>query len=796
MSTQDPDDTWLDAASEPAEGPEGDHAGLRYEDRGRIAHGASGEVRRVFDHRLGCTVVMKVMWARLVDAVVLRDRFWREATTTARLQHPAIVPVHDRGELADGRPYFTMAEVRGDTYDVVVRHAQGRDIRRLVTLLARACEGVGYAHSLGVVHRDLKPANLMIGPFGEVLVMDWGIARDLNDAEDARVLELPGEEIYATRHGAILGTPAYMSPEQARAEHDLVDRRSDVFAVGAVLYRALTGRRHVHGTPQEVLEDLAQGRLSLFEHGGADVPDQLREITLNAMALDPDARFADAGEMAHALQDWLDGARRRERALAIVGSAAPIRAKATRLRRQADALRMQASSMLDQVSPRAPVADKAPAWSLQDAAKVRMRNARLAELEFEQRIRSALNEVATLPEAHEALADHYRERLEEAEARRDPVSVELEALLAAHDTGRHSAWLRGDGWLTLQSRPAAQAELLAVVEDKRRLVLKHDRMLGPTPLDVTLPRGTYVVRLRTPGHVVVDYPIRIDRGAHWDCVPPGRALPEAVWIPTRLGPNECYVPSGWFHAGGDPDAPEALPRMRWWVPGFVMSRHPVTNAEFLEFLHALVEAGEDPTPHVPAENADAAKPLYRWNGERFELGEDGQGQVWRPEWPVCVVSWHTAVRYAAWRAEETGQPWRLPHELEWEKAARSLDERHWPWGDHADLTRARLLHATPGPPSRGDVHEFPDDMSLYGVRGLGGNVRDWCATPYSRSGMVTAQTSPELWEPAEDSPYRIVRGGALASSARFARSAARFANRPEQRLWAVGFRLVRSVEAP
>jgi tRNA A-37 threonylcarbamoyl transferase component Bud32 len=338
MSTQDPDDTWLDAASEPAEGPEGDHAGLRYEDRGRIAHGASGEVRRVFDHRLGCTVVMKVMWARLVDAVVLRDRFWREATTTARLQHPAIVPVHDRGELADGRPYFTMAEVRGDTYDVVVRHAQGRDIRRLATLLARACEGVGYAHSLGVVHRDLKPANLMIGPFGEVLVMDWGIARDLNDAEDARVLELPGEEIYATRHGAILGTPAYMSPEQARAEHDLVDRRSDVFAVGAVLYRALTGRRHVHGTPQEVLEDLAQGRLSLFEHGGADVPDQLREITLNAMALDPDARFADAGEMAHALQDWLDGARRRERALAIVGSAAPIRAKATRLRRQADAL--------------------------------------------------------------------------------------------------------------------------------------------------------------------------------------------------------------------------------------------------------------------------------------------------------------------------------------------------------------------------------------------------------------------------------------------------------------------------
>ena len=205
----------------------------RYEDLGPIAGGSFGDVRRVRDTLLDRVVAMKLLRAEHADAPHLRRRFLVEAQITAQLQHPGIVALYDRGELAGGRLWFTMKEVRGRTLHEVIDelHAAsspegfgttptGWTFRRLVDAFARIAQAIAYAHSRGVVHRDLKPDNLMVGEFGEVLVMDWGLARRAGAVEPLEAgAPLAHEDTSAsglTHHGDILGTPAYMPPEQSR----------------------------------------------------------------------------------------------------------------------------------------------------------------------------------------------------------------------------------------------------------------------------------------------------------------------------------------------------------------------------------------------------------------------------------------------------------------------------------------------------------------------------------------------------------------------------------------------------
>ncbi|HMG55542.1 MAG TPA: serine/threonine-protein kinase, partial [Kofleriaceae bacterium] len=223
----------------------------RYDDLCRIGGGAFGEVRRVRDTLFDRVVAMKLLRASHADRESVRRRFLVEAQITAQLQHPGIVAVYDRGELPDGRLWFTMKEVRGrtlgDVIDELHAHkepdgfrpvASGWTFRRLIDAFARIAQAIAYAHSRGVVHRDLKPDNLMVGEFGEVLVMDWGLARRLGT--EAGELDQAGgsggSSPALTHHGDVLGTPAYMSPEQARGDTARHGPSTDVYALGAVLH--------------------------------------------------------------------------------------------------------------------------------------------------------------------------------------------------------------------------------------------------------------------------------------------------------------------------------------------------------------------------------------------------------------------------------------------------------------------------------------------------------------------------------------------------------------------------------
>jgi serine/threonine protein kinase len=230
----------------------------RYRDHGRIAAGSFGEVRRVHDTQLDRMVAMKLLRADVAGGAQIEARFLAETKLTAGLEHPGIVAVHDRGRLEDGRMWFTMREVRGQTLGEVIAEvhaaagpdgfretASGWTFRRLADAFARVCQAVAYAHRRGIVHRDIKPDNLMTGELGEVMVMDWGLGRriDSGEPDDLEGMDptVDPSSAHLTRRGDVLGTPAYMPPEQARGQRELHGLPSDVYALGAVLYHLLSG---------------------------------------------------------------------------------------------------------------------------------------------------------------------------------------------------------------------------------------------------------------------------------------------------------------------------------------------------------------------------------------------------------------------------------------------------------------------------------------------------------------------------------------------------------------------------
>lgn len=282
-----------------------DLTGTQYRLLEHLARGGMGVVYAAEDEKLQRRVALKVLDVPGTDGE-LANRLIREARVLARLEHPGIVPVHDVGTLADGRVFYTMKFVQGQRLDKYVTDLKSVPDRLRIFL--RICDAVAFAHARGVLHRDLKPANIMVGPFGEVLVMDWGLAKILQEANsfttaqtdpEATILEKSKqtrdssgstEVTVVTGHGTVMGTPGYMSPEQARGDVEQLDERSDIFSLGALLRFLLT--RDSHG-------DLASS--------GRRFEKPLEAICAMAMSQAPANRYPSVQELALDVSRYLDG---------------------------------------------------------------------------------------------------------------------------------------------------------------------------------------------------------------------------------------------------------------------------------------------------------------------------------------------------------------------------------------------------------------------------------------------------------------------------------------------------------
>lgn len=311
----------------------------RYDELQEVGRGATGRVLLAEDMVLQREVAVKELHAPHGEVA---RRFAREVMITSRLQHPSIVPVHDAGRREDGSPFYVMKLVRGGRTLASAMEESSTLAERMALLpqVLAVANAIAFAHSQGIVHRDLKPANVLMGAFGETIVADWGLAKDLNRQEQGSLGTegAASDDEEATQLGDILGTPAYMAPEQARGEP--ADRRSDVFALGVILYRLLSGRKLHEGAasyPELLLKIVNDDPIPLAKHV-PELPEDLLAIVNKAIAREPTDRFESAAELAQDLEAFLKGQLvsvhrysrrqlfkrwlRRNRAVVSVGSAA------------------------------------------------------------------------------------------------------------------------------------------------------------------------------------------------------------------------------------------------------------------------------------------------------------------------------------------------------------------------------------------------------------------------------------------------------------------------------------------
>ncbi len=736
--------------------------GDRYELREELGQGAFGLVVRAWDRRVGRLVAIKTLQPRYRADRNAAARFLFEAQVAGQLTHPNIIPIYEIGSLPGGGLFFAMEEVEGQSLQEILDELRTGDregaarypLPRLVGYLRQACRAVAYAHAQGVIHRDLKPHNLMIGPFGEVFVLDWGSAKLLPADDGDAALSAEGSiEIHASQldlspvatvAGRIKGTPSYMAPEQARADTDQVGPQTDVYALGGLLYAILCLRPPFSGrNVDQVLSDVVDMPPTAPRLHAPDrpIPAELEELALECLAKDPWARPASVENLIRRLNAYLDGTQRRDEAAAYIRDAETALERYEDLRVEVERLGKVSREEMSRVAPWAPVDRKRRAWDkereLRDLQHSREEAFNLALMSYER----ALGFDPDSSEARRGMARLYWQKFEDAERRGDEQASEFfQAQVLVSDDGRYRRELGGMASVAVQTDPpGAEATLYRYEEQDRVAVPALPRALGETPsASVRMAQGSYLVTLCKEGYAEARLALFSNR-------PGSRRYRVRLRRPDELGEGFVLVPGGRFLQGGDPRVPRSWPRRAVYVPDFAIARHPVTVREYMLFIEELAaDLGRPAMARAPRTDARGRR-LVRWNdaesrAEVVPLPDYGEDFL---DWPVFSISYDDAQAYAEWRSRRQGQELRLPTAVEWEKASRGVDGRLFPWGDIFEPTYCNCRTSSEDQVSLQPVGSFPHDCSPYGVHDLAGGVMEWVHDP--------TQTHPQL---------RVVRGGA------------------------------------
>ena len=547
------------AGDKPADLPSGPTSG-RYHLLGEIARGGMGVVLRARDVDLGRDLALKVLRTRHRDDPEVVSRFVEEARIGGQLQHPGIVPVHELGTLDDRRPYFTMKLVKGRTLAALLAerksvgwvqptdshvddhrgsgglHPPYNDFPRFLTIFEQVCQTVAYAHARRVIHRDLKPANVMVGSFGEVQVVDWGLAKVLpsggvaDEAAAQPVLETviatirsgPAGSGSESQAGSVLGTPSYMAPEQARGEVERIDERADVFGLGAILCEILTGRPpFVGSTREEIRAQAARGDLTdasaRLDTSGADI--ELVALAKACLVAEVERRPRNAGVVAERVTSHLTGVQERLRSAELARVEAQARGEEEAKQRvlsdklaheaQARAEEAQAKARIERSRRRRTVALAASLLGLvllgvggwTHLAQQRMERAAAAALALREvemlrdDARRAGDDLARWIEARDAAK--AVERLL-ADVRDEPTRSRLTALV--RDVTEAAAACESDQTLlaTLVDIRSARADSDGTVTDAA-----YEEAFRGAEIDVAgLPRATAVAKIRSRPYAV------------------------------------------------------------------------------------------------------------------------------------------------------------------------------------------------------------------------------------------------------------------------------------------------------
>jgi len=600
----------------------------RYKVVSEHARGGLGRVMQAIDRRLDRPVAVKELLGKGGEA-----RFVREAFITAQLQHPSIVPVHDLGRWSDGKPYYVMKMVSGRSLADLIKERSSLDERlALLPNVIAVAEAMAYAHTQRIIHRDLKPSNILVGEFGETVVVDWGIAADLREATRAspditRPYQIAAASL--TLDGAVMGTAAYMPSEQAVGKE--VEEPADVYAIGAILYHVLAGVPPYHGnTSTEVLRKVISVPPEPLEHLQPSVPSELTTIVRKAMAREARDRYQTASELAADLKRFQTGKlvsahrysaltllrrwTKRHRAIVVSAAAVLLAVPAVyfgaqaRVRRSHDArvqaLIVEGSESLGQAREKNKVlkALRKESFFFFDNKQTERgeefwEKASLLGREIDALYSSAgrsLEAALSLKQdngsARALVADvlYERAQLAETEYKSDKRDEILERL-PVFDDGTHKAKWTAPGKFDIESIPTgAQVRIQRYRENEREnptLETVHPNLSAPIR-DLQLPQGSYLLSLSFPGRTNVRFPLLVRRGEVRNL---SLELPTAARIPKGF----VYISPGSFLFGSSQegnirkDFLYTVPLHEVSTSAYLIAEHETTFGIWLEYLNAL-----------------------------------------------------------------------------------------------------------------------------------------------------------------------------------------------------------------
>jgi formylglycine-generating enzyme required for sulfatase activity len=810
-----------------------------------IARGGMGVIHRVRDIELDRTLALKEMILGPADEHALASaRFLEEAQVTAQLDHPGIVPIHEVGLNAERHLYFAMKLVRGrDLRGILDLAREGREgwtQPRMLGVLLKVCEAMAYAHSKGVIHRDLKPGNVMVGHFGEVYVMDWGLARVMGrqDVHDIRLkLGDPTESLRTARReereetpdsplvtmdGNVVGTPAYMSPEQARGEIHLLSPRSDVYSIGAMLYHLLTGQTPyvpsgARLSKHTVLARVIEGPPRPMQELASDLPVELVAICEKAMARDPGQRYQDTLALAEDLRCYLEGRVvkahetgaiaelkkwvRRNKGMAVT-SAAAIAALICGL--------ATSSSLYVRAADNAEHADRNAALAKSEQERANLLAAAATRRAEEVLRLSALQDLEDLITLADRLWPAYPEQMGEYQGwLRDAQRLvsELDKHKAALAEFRSTASLGAEEkpatqpteHAKLREQPGHQQLIFADSQDKwwfnqleklvRGLETLSSENTGLLSAGTSPGHGWGIMRRLEFARTIQDLSISgAEASQRWaEATASVRDRIECPWY----GGLELSPQLGLLPIGQDPDSD-------LWEFAHLQTGEPATRDpggkiilnDQTGLVLVLIPAGtflmgaqkvDQAQPNYDRQAHHSENPVHEVNSSAFFLSkyemtqsqwERATGQ--RPSFfgpekllPVEQVSWNSCNELC----NRLGLA--LPTEAQWEYAARGRTSTPWWVGEDASLLAnvanlKNLGDQDDGVLRTGRVGQFdPNPFGLYDVYG---NVGEWCLDGNTRY-APNPQNDPRE-EPPGDA-HRMARGGAYNSRPALARSSFR-----------------------
>jgi formylglycine-generating enzyme required for sulfatase activity len=765
------------AVTEHDDAPRGrgaDPVTTRYRIDGELGRGGMGEVLRAWDRLLQRPVAMKVVRSHDGGPVggSQLQRFRNEARITAQLDHPGVVPVHDLGTDQDGRAWFVMRLVTGRGADEVLGSAgaaaDGRRRASALEIVLKVCDTLAYAHGRGIVHRDLKPPNVMVGSFGEVYVMDWGLAKTTGDGDDQADEQAASATPAATLAGTVLGTPSYMPPERVLSPPAPPDRRGDIYAIGAMLYQVLTGAApfDVDGSQDgnAILAALRRGPPEPILRKNAAAPAELVAICDKAMARDPAQRYATAAELAEDLRAFLDA---RAVKAHRQGPWVELRLWVRRNRALASTFASTAAVLV------LALVVVLVAWHGADVSNRRFRQL-ASVVQLEEARRRAAELYPPWPEQVAPLHAWLLEFAEPLQAERELLDGELRQIAArtAPDADdriirtnlqRHVAelasffgtggtvarvrerlhWAEQIARISIEEHAAAwSAAQAAVAADPRYQGLVLQPQIGLVPLGCD-PRSRLLefAELRS-GPAPQRAPsgelqYRDDSGIVFVLVPGGTAVVGAQ-------ADDPGLPHYWAGAKADEAPVERLP-----LRPFLLAKHELTQAQWQRL------AGYNPSQAIGADTA------------RHHVG---------------LVTWLEAERVLREQGLE------LPTEVQWEYGCRAGAATAWYTGEsalslqgHANVadesTRGRF-----GPGFRfeaglddGWATDAPVGSfaaNAFGLHDMHGNHWEWCRDVYASRRRPHDPDAPAVRDGA--AIHRVYRGGSYAQPAdNFARCAYR-----------------------